>query len=165
MWSGRGEAAGDRAATTELSRASTVVDRGHARRAGYGSYARIGATSSDPVRRGGTGQDTLGKRSGMERRRGCHIRESLLPLAEGGIEAVAALPYRGGSGDKKRPAEHARPPPTAETGPPAHKDRPWAPERYAWLRRGGAAGMEHARKITAREDCDDLRHQQPHGRL
>jgi len=54
----------------------------------YGSYDRIGATDTDPVRRGGIGQESSGKRQGMERRRSCHARESPLPLAEGGVEAV-----------------------------------------------------------------------------
>ena len=66
----------------------------------YGSYDRIGATCTDPVRRGGTGHDTSSKRQCMERRRSCHAREIPLPLAEGGIEVVAALPYRGGLGTR-----------------------------------------------------------------
>ena len=43
LWCGRGEAAGDRTATTEPSRASTIVDHGPGCAAGYGSYDRIGA--------------------------------------------------------------------------------------------------------------------------
>ncbi len=55
---------------------------------GYGSYDRIGATGTAPIRQGGIGQGSSSKRSGTERRRSYHERESPLPLAEGGIKTA-----------------------------------------------------------------------------
>jgi hypothetical protein len=130
-----------------------------------GSYCRIGANGSDPVRRGGTGHEKSRKRPGMERSMSCHARESPEPLADGGIEDTATLPYRGGFGGRLAAYRRQRPLPTAGSGSTVPQCLTLGNITISLIaarrsRRDGARAENNFK-----EDCEDLRRRRPQGRL
>ncbi len=101
----------------------------------------------------------------MERARSCHARESPVPPTGGGIETSAALPYRGGSGDMRGGASSPSTPTDRRTRLDSSLSLTLGPGTISLVaakrRRRDGAGAEN----NCKEDCEDLRHRRPQGRL